>query len=126
MNPRAPTVELIAALRQMRDEGLSFVAIAARLGRTKGQVAGMCRRHLDGIKTVYVPYVKRTRRPWVPLKQRPPAVPVFGACCYPMTSSRPWIFCEAPVITPGSPYCPKHERKCYVPKAASHREEARH
>jgi hypothetical protein len=128
-NPRSPSLELIAALRQMRGEGLSFVAIGRATGRSKGQIAGLCRRHLDGIKTVYVPYVKRKPVPWVPRKQRAPVLPVLGACCWLMNDGRPWIRCDGPVTTPG-PYCELHRKRAYMPlsetRRAQQRQEARH
>jgi len=96
------------------------VAIGRLTGHSKGQIAGLCRRHLDGIKTVYVPYSKRPKVPWVPRKQRAAVLPVLGACCWPQTNGRPWVFCDGPVTTPG-PYCKRHRKRAYMPLS-----EARH
>lgn len=44
------TTTEIARLKELRAEGLSYLRIAFRLGRTRGSVASATKLHVDGVK----------------------------------------------------------------------------
>lgn len=117
MTRYAPTPELIARIRQLRAQGLSFLVIGRRLHRSKGSVIGLHRRHVLGIPHgPRKPRPPRVAKPKAAKAPKPEALPLIlgGACQWTDSQERPWLFCGAPVSWPGSAWCEPHRRRVYV------------
>jgi GcrA cell cycle regulator len=136
------TDEQITLLIRLWGDGMPVLEMAERLGVTVAAITGKVhrlgltkrqastRRRPDGQACLNQnPQVNGRRvAPRVTLEPLlsapvPPPRPALGdrfripagcvgACCWPTTDRRPWLFCEAPTV-PGKPFCADHAKIGY-------------
>lgn len=119
-NPENTTVQIAEILTQRFRRQFSkdmVIGKAHRLiaeGRLVGRPSPLKPRRTDAPQPAPVPRAPAPTVLPVTLKPRPTV-----RCCYPMTSGRPWVFCEAPVAE-GKVYCKEHCEVSYVPRKPEH------
>ena len=133
------TMEALDRLRVMHAEGKTFLEIAAALNTTRCSVAGKAHRlklphrsqsfsaqkrwaTAEPKSKTSKPFLftnKRERKPPMLLRivTVPDAVPVSlierTGCCYPTTTEKPHLFCNAPKGDHTGDYCEVHFRTMY-------------
>jgi hypothetical protein len=143
---KPPPPERIAAVRRGHACGQSLGQMANSLGVTKGTVAGLVRRHVQGkFDRVHhqkskgvLPHKPKQKPPKAPAKppvvQKPVIVPpppvvlapsppappgsMSMGCRWTDCEGRPWVFCDQPV-KPGTAWCPAHHKRVYAGRGAS-------
>jgi len=135
--------ERMERVRALHEQGLSWGQIAAQLGLTKCQVAGLINRHIKGYRwraakpqrPRNVPAPPPTPAgasgaqpdcassvPTTQLRAPPPDARFFagdGRCKWITTNGRPWRYCDAPVCKPGSAWCEVHRSIVYHTRHAA-------
>jgi len=137
MSQRDPVLvaKSAASVAELTAFGLGKKAIADQLGLTVGQVSGLRRRYVLGIKDAPRGRPVAVRPPKPPKVAKPPKprvrarkakkpkvaapapapVPLpasFGHCMWPVNDGHPWLFCGSPRLR-SNPYCEAHCRVAF-------------
>jgi hypothetical protein len=124
------TAENLALARRLWDEGVAASAIGRRLDIGKNAVLSYAHRHgwpprpsPIGRRKVEVPRAapkpKPARRETCQPEPLAVPTPVFTRCQWPISSGRPWRFCDKPAER--GAWCADHLRAAYVHRSALER-----